>query len=116
MNEEIQLLKSQNTWEYTYPPKDVNIIDTHFIYKIKRLVNESIEKYKARLVVQEYAQKDKIDFYSNDLFALVTRITIVRLLLSWAAFKDYKIHQINVKSTYLYDELNNDEQIYIKPP
>ena len=82
MNEEIQSLKSRNTWEYAYPPKDANVIGTRFVYKIKRLANESIEKYKAHLVVQGYAQKDKIDFYSNDLFASVTRITIVRLLLS----------------------------------
>ena len=82
MNEEIQSLKSRNTWEYAYPPKDANVIGTRFVYKIKRLANGSIEKYKARLVVQGYAQKDGIDFYSDDLFASVTRITIVRLLLS----------------------------------
>ena len=69
-------------WKYAYSFKNVNIINTQFVYKIKRLVNESIEKYKAHLVIQEYVQKDKINFYSNDLFVSITQITIVQLLLS----------------------------------
>lgn len=57
MNEEIRMLKKHHTWVYTYPPKGANVIGTRFVYKIKRLANGEIDKYKARLVVQGYAQK-----------------------------------------------------------
>ena len=92
MNEEIQSLQSWNTWEYVYPPKNANIIRTQFVYKIKWLADRNIEKYKARLVVQEYTQKDRIDFYLDNLFVLVTQLTIVQLLLSWVVLNNYKIH------------------------
>ena len=83
MNDEIQnSLKKHGTWEIGKPPQGANVIGTQFVFKIKCLADNSIEKYKARLVVQGYTQKDEIDFYSDDLFASVTRITIVRLLLS----------------------------------
>ena len=29
---------------------------------------------------------------------------------------NWEIHQIDIKSAYLYSELNNNEEIYIKPP
>ena len=67
-------------------------------------------------MVQEYVQKEGIDFYIDDLFAPVTRLMTVWLLLSYAATKDWEIHQIDVKSAYLYRELNKDEIIYVKPP
>ena len=50
-------------------------------YAIKYLADGKIDKYKARLVAQGFSQKDRIDFYSDDLFAPVTRLTTVRLLL-----------------------------------
>ena len=96
-----------------YPPKGANVISTHFVYKIKRLANGGIE---ARLVVQGYAQKDGIDFYSDDLFAPVARLSTARLILSWAASNDFEIHQIDIKSAYLYGKLKNDEIIYIRVP
>ena len=43
-------------------------------------------------------------------------MTAARIILSWAATMDYEIHQVDVKSAYLYGELNNDEIIYICPP
>ena len=116
MHDEIRMLLKHETWTYVYPLKGANIIGTHFVYKIKRLANGGINKYKARLVVQGYAQKDGIDFYSDDLFAPVARLSTARLILSWAASNDFEIHQIDIKSAYLYGELKNDEIIYVRVP
>ena len=116
MKHEIETLELRNTWEKVYPPKGANVIGTRFVYKIKKLANGKIDKYKARLVVQGFAQIDGIDFYSDDTFAPVARLTTVRLMLAWAAIMDYEIHQIDIKSAYLYGELNENEVIYVKPP
>ena len=59
MHDEIQMLLKHKTWTYVYPPKGANIIGTHFVYKIKRLANRSIDKYKAQLVVQGYTSTQK---------------------------------------------------------
>ena len=52
MNNKVQQLIHSNTWEVVYPPDNANIIGTQFVYKTKRLANNSIKKQKARLVVQ----------------------------------------------------------------
>ena len=51
MKDEIDQLNNHNTWEIVYPKNDSNIIRTQFVYKIKRYTDNSIDKYKAQLVV-----------------------------------------------------------------
>ena len=52
MNDKVQQLIHSNTWEIVYPPNNVNVIGTRFVYKTKRLADNLIKKQKARLVVQ----------------------------------------------------------------
>ena len=40
----------------------------------------------------------------------------IQTVLALAARLDWEIHQVDVKSAYLYGELNKDEVIYMKPP
>ena len=46
----------------------------------------------------------------------MARLSTARLILSWAASNDFEIHQIDIKSAYLYGELKNDEIIYVRAP
>ena len=93
MEEEIKMLQSHDTWKYAHPPRGANIIGTRFVYKIKRLSNGNIDKYKARLVVQGFSQKDGVDFYRDDTYAPVAKLTSARTILSWAA--DRKSTRLN---------------------
>ena len=69
----------------------------------------SIDKYKARLVAKGLKQKANLDFFYT--FSRVTRITSIRLLISIAAIFYLKIHQMDVKTTFLNGDL--DEEIYM---
>ena len=51
MKDEIDQLNKHNTWEIVYSKDYSNIIRTQFVYKIKRYTDNSIDKYKAQLVV-----------------------------------------------------------------
>ena len=115
MREEISTLERLGTWSYADPPADANIIGTRFVYKTKEELGQK-KRMKSRLVVQGYAQKEGLDFWQNDLFAPVARHSSTHSLLAWAATNDYEIMQIDIKSAYLYGELNDDEEIYIRPP
>nr|GEX89082.1 zinc finger, CCHC-type [Tanacetum cinerariifolium] len=75
-------------------------------------VDGSIDKYKARLVIQCFRQKERIDLF--DTYALVAWISTIRLLLSLAAIHDLVIHQIDVITAFLNGDL--DEEIYMKQP
>nr|GEX35742.1 zinc finger, CCHC-type [Tanacetum cinerariifolium] len=83
-----------------------------WILKRKMKVDGSIDKYKARLVIQGFRQKEGIDFF--DTYATVARISTIRLLLALAAIHDLVIHQMDVKTTFLNGDL--DEEIYMKQP
>nr|KAJ0215013.1 hypothetical protein LSAT_V11C300117110 [Lactuca sativa] len=75
-------------------------------------VDGTIDKYKARLVIQGFRQKEGIDFF--DTYALVARISTIRLLLALAALHNLVIHQMDVKTAFLNGDL--DEEIYMKQP
>ncbi|GJR74553.1 zinc finger, CCHC-type containing protein [Tanacetum coccineum] len=71
---------------------------------------ETIDKFKARLVIQGFRQKEGIDYF--DTYAPVARITTIILLLALAATHNLVIHQMNVKTSFLNDDL--DEEVYMK--
>ena len=80
--------------------------------KKKLKADGTIEKYKARLVAKGFRQTEGFDFF--DAFSPVTRVTSIRVLLSIAALHDLEIHQMDVKTAFLHDEL--EEEIYMEQP
>ena len=73
-------------------------------------VDESIEKYKARVVVKIYRQTEGLDYF--DTYSPVTRINSIRMVLAIIELKHLEVYQMNVKKTFLKGEL--DEEIHIK--
>ena len=67
----------------------MKVIGVRWVYKTKLNVDGSINKFKTRLVVRGYSQQHGVDF--SDTFAPVARYDIIRLLLSLAAQKSWKI-------------------------
>ena len=53
-----------------------------------------------------------IDF--GDIFSPVAKFTSIRLLLSVAAAFDFEVEQMDVKTTFLHRDL--EEEIYMKQP
>ena len=80
--------------------------------KIKRDGNDQVERYRARLVVKGYAQKEGIDF--NEIFSPVVRLTTVRVVLAMCATFDLHLEQLDVKTAFLHGEL--EEEIYMLQP
>nr|GFA53136.1 hypothetical protein [Tanacetum cinerariifolium] len=87
---EIDSIMHNNTWELTYLPPGCKALGCKWILNRKIKVDGSIDKYKARLVIQGFRQKERIDFF--DTYAHVARISTIRLLLALAAIHDLAIH------------------------
>ncbi|GJV10282.1 putative ribonuclease H-like domain-containing protein [Tanacetum coccineum] len=60
------------------------------------------------LVAQGYTQEEGI--YYDEVFAPVARIEAIRLFLAYALFKDFVVYQMNVKSAFLYEKI--EEEVY----
>ncbi|KAH9685636.1 Integrase catalytic domain-containing protein [Citrus sinensis] len=82
------------------------------VYKIKRDGNDQMERYRARLVVKGYAQKEGIDF--NEIFSPVVQLTTVRVVLAMCAIFDLHLEQLDVKTVFFLGEL--EEDIYMLQP
>eukprot|EP00253_Pinus_taeda_P034620 PITA_34620 len=83
-----------------------------WVFKKKTNVEGKVEKYKARLVEKGYSQVSRIDF--GDIFSLVANVTSIRLILSVVDGFDFELEQMDVKTTFLHEDL--EEEIYMKQP
>lgn len=67
-----------------------------WVFRVKYNTDGSLNKHKARLVVKGYSHQYGIDFVET--FAPVARLDTIRLLFSLAAQKQWRVHQMDVKS------------------
>nr|GEV07766.1 hypothetical protein [Tanacetum cinerariifolium] len=84
-------------------PGDRKSIGNKWVYKIKKNSDDHVERYRARLVVKGYAQKEEINF--NENFSPVVRITTIRVVLPMCATYDLNLEQLDVKSVFLHGNL-----------
>ena len=84
MNEELEQIEKNNTWELIPRPHDNNIIGTKSIFKNKLNENGEVIRNKGRLVCKGYAQQEGIDF--EETFAPVARLEAIRMFLALSSF------------------------------
>ncbi|GJW01215.1 retrovirus-related pol polyprotein from transposon TNT 1-94 [Tanacetum coccineum] len=112
MQEEIEALHKNKTWELVPLPGGRKPIGNKWVYKIKKNGDDQVERYRARLVVKGYAQKEGIDF--NEIFSPVVRMTTIRVVLAMCATYDLHLEQLDVKTAFLHGNL--EEEIYMLQP
>lgn len=110
--EEIQSIVKNGTWELVDLPRGAKAIGLKWVFKLKRNADGSINKYKARLVAKGYVQEYGVDF--DEVFAPVSRMETIRLLISLAATRGWEIHHLDVKTAFLHGELK--ETVYVTQP
>ena len=91
-------------------PPGFKPLSSKWVFKRKKKVYGSIDKYKARLVIKGYKQTHSLDYF--DTYSLVTRINSIRMVLAIVALRNLEIHQMDIKTTFLNGEL--DEEIYME--
>eukprot|EP00253_Pinus_taeda_P035167 PITA_35167 len=72
MVEEHNSIMVNDVWEVVSRPQDRSVVGSRWIYKIKYVVDNNIEKYNARFVAKRYAQKEGIDY--EETFTPVARL------------------------------------------
>jgi hypothetical protein len=109
---EMDSIMSKETWEVIKRPYRCKPIGSKWVFKKKLRPDGTIERYKVRLVIKGYSLKEGEDFF--DTYSPVARLTTICVLLSLAASHGLLVHQMDVKTTFLNGEL--DEEIYMEQP
>ncbi|GJR00338.1 retrovirus-related pol polyprotein from transposon TNT 1-94 [Tanacetum coccineum] len=112
MQEELNQFKTNDVWSFVPPTDNQTIIATKWVFKNKLDENGVVSRNKARLVTQWYHQQEGI--YFDETYAPVARLESIRILLSYACASDFKLFQMDVKSTFLNGFIN--EEVYVAQP
>ena len=112
MSDEISALKNNNTWTVTNLSYNKSVIGCRWIYKIKRKVDGSIDRYKARPVTKGYTQLEGLDLF--DIFYPIGKLTTVRLLLVVTTVNNWYLKQLDINNAFLHSELC--EEVYMQIP
>ncbi|GKD53206.1 zinc finger, CCHC-type containing protein [Tanacetum coccineum] len=103
INDKMDFIMGSNTWVLADLPPGCKPLGCKWIFKRKLKIDKTIEKFKARLVIQGFRQKSEIDYFDN--YAPVVRISTIRLLIAMVSIHNLIIHQMDVKTAYLNGEL-----------
>ncbi|GJV07136.1 retrovirus-related pol polyprotein from transposon TNT 1-94 [Tanacetum coccineum] len=106
MQEELNQFIANDVWELVPQPKNMSIIGTKWVFRNKLDENDLVSQNKARLVAQGYNQNEGIDY--DETYAPVARLESIRILLAYAYALDFKLFQMDVKSAFLNDFINEE--------
>jgi len=85
-------------------PEDKKTIGCKWVYKVKHNANGFMNRYKARLVAEGYAQTYGIDY--EETYNPVAKMTIVRPIIAMVVAKGWSLHQMDVKNVFFHGDLH----------
>jgi hypothetical protein len=88
------------------------VVSTKWVFKNNLNEDGQVTRNKVRLVCKGYSLVDGI--YFEQTFSPVSRMEVVRLISDYACSNKIKVYQMDVKSTFLKKEL--EEEVYIEQP
>ncbi|KAI3700031.1 hypothetical protein L2E82_44644 [Cichorium intybus] len=111
-NSELAKFERNQVWDLAPTPPDVTVVGSRWVFRNKTDDQGILCRNKARLVVKGYSQQEGIDY--DETCAPVARLEAIRIFLAYAAHKNFKVFQMDVKCAFLHGEIDRD--VYIQQP
>jgi len=99
MVEEYDSLIKTNVWEVVPRPIDKSMVSSKWFFKVKKVAYGSMEKHKAKFVARGFNEIKGINY--DKTFSPVERYSSIISILALSSQMGWKIHQIDVKTTFL---------------
>ncbi|XP_071704731.1 uncharacterized protein [Rutidosis leptorrhynchoides] len=112
MNEEMQSMYDNEVWDLVDLPPDSKAVGSKWIFKKKTYMDGNVHTFKARLVAKGFTQTHGVDY--DETFSPVAMLKSIRILIAIAAYYDYEIWQMDVKTPFLNGYLSED--VYMEQP
>lgn len=111
MNAELDAINRHDTWTVVPRPKDKNVIDCRWVFRIKT-DSAGQPRYKARIVAQGFRQQANVDYFET--YSPVVRFSTLRLLLAMAHTEKLATAHLDVVSAFLHGKIT--AEIYCEFP
>ena len=113
MDDEMQSHKDNGTWSLVNTvPGRRKVLTGKWVYRVKRGIDGTVTKYKARWCVRGFEQVEGLDYHET--FSAVVKPMSYKAIFAIAAANDWEIEQMDVKTAFLYGEI--DEEVYVEVP
>jgi hypothetical protein len=112
MSSELTALMCHNTWQLVPPQTDCNIVGCKWVFRVKRHVNGSVDRFKARLVAKGFNQRPGLDY--KETFSPVVKLVTIHTVLTIAVMQGWSLRQLDVNNAFLHGHLT--ETVYMKQP
>ncbi|KAL0458572.1 UNVERIFIED_CONTAM: hypothetical protein Slati_0484400 [Sesamum latifolium] len=112
MKSEMDSIGSHQVWTLVDPPKGVRPVGCKWVYKRKLGADREVTAFKTRLVAKGYTQRPGVNF--EETYSPVAMAKFIRILLAISAWYNYEIWQMDVKTAFLNDFV--EEEIYMDQP
>ncbi|CAM8902387.1 unnamed protein product [Rhodiola kirilowii] len=93
INDEMDSIMGNNTWILVDLPPGHKALGNKWIFRKKMKVDDTIDKFKARLVIQGFRHKYGMDYFVT--YAPIARISTIRLLIALASIRKLLVHQMD---------------------
>ncbi|KAI7945067.1 hypothetical protein MJO28_010762 [Puccinia striiformis f. sp. tritici] len=109
---EMKKFEELDVWVAVDLFKGMKVLGGRWVFSIKRKVDGTIDKFRARYVAKGFNQQLGID--CNETYALTALLNTLRLLISIAHKFNFLTATFDVSSAYLYSPI--EEDVYVQPP
>ncbi len=109
----VKIMKNENNfllineiWTLINSFRDRRVLREKWVYKIKREEHDEILLHKTRCVIREFEQIERLNYtktFVSMIKSMNYKTMYVRIVVN-----DWKIEQMNVKTTFLYDKILED--------
>lgn len=104
---EVDSLVSNDMWELVTLPAGCNPIGCRWLFRSK-----NVGPYGAKLVAKGYSQQEGLDY--TETFTAVAKFSSLHTLSALVSENDWELEGIDVKTAFLYGEL--EDTVYIDIP
>ena len=103
MQDEMRSMSTNGVWDLERIPKGAKTVGCKWVYKTKYDFKGNVERFKARLVVKGFTQREGINY--NETFSPVSCKDSFRIIMMLVTHYDLELHQMDIKTTFLNGDL-----------
>ena len=117
MEHEVSQLEKKGTWievDRSSLPQGSNVIKSTWAFKIARLPDGSVKKFRSRFCVRGDTQIEGVDVFET--YAPVVQWSTIRMCLAIANQRNLKTRAVDISNAFVSSDLPPEEDIYIEMP